>query len=72
MKDMKKQIEHLSWVMATNDLRSLGVFLGILEALQANGADLCIDELNSFVSQLKELKEEFQEILDREEEKNDN
>lgn len=58
--------------MAENDIRSLGIFVGILEALQANGTKISTSSLGSFIDQLQELKNDFEEILLRQEEKDDN
>lgn len=69
---MNKQLERYAWFMAENDIRSLGIFVGILEALQANGTKISTSSLGSFIDQLQELKNDFEEILLRQEEKDDN
>ena len=37
---MNKQLERYAWFLAENDIRSLGIIVGILEALQANGTEI--------------------------------
>lgn len=69
---MNKQLERYAWVMAENDIRSLGIFVGILEALQANGTKISTYSLGSFIDQLQSLKNDFEEILLKQEEKDDN
>lgn len=69
---MNKQLERYAWVKAENDIRSLGIFVGILEVLQANGTKISTYSLGSFIDQLQELKNDFEEILLRQEEKDDN
>ena len=69
---MNKQIERYAWFIAENDLRSLGVFVGILEVLQANGTEISTYALNSFIAQLQSLKNNFEEILLKQEKKDDN
>lgn len=64
-----KILERYSWCIADNNLRSLGVFIGVLELLQGRGAELSKYALESFISQLDELKDQFQEVLDREKER---
>lgn len=68
---MNKQLERYAWVMAENDIRSLGIFVGILEVLQASGTRINTQSLESFIDQLKRLKNDFEEILFRQEEKDD-
>nr|DAH32114.1 MAG TPA: hypothetical protein [Caudoviricetes sp.] len=69
---MDKQLERYAWFMAVNDIRSLGIFVGILEALQANGTEISTYALNSFIDQLQSLKNDFEEILLKQEKKDDN
>ena len=69
---MNKQIERYAWFIAENDLRPLGVFVGILEVLQANGTEISTYALNSFIDQLQSLKNNFEEILLKQEKKDDN
>lgn len=69
---MDKQLERYAWFIAENDIRSLGVFVGILEVLQANGTEISTYALNSFIDQLQSLKNDFEEILLKQEEKDDN
>jgi hypothetical protein len=69
---MDKQLERYAWFMAENDIRSLGIFVGILEALQANGTEISTYALNSFIDQLQSLKNDFEEILLKQEKKDDN
>ena len=69
---MNKQLERYAWFMAENDIRSLGVFVGILEVLQANGTEISTYSLGSFIDQLQDLKNDFEEILLKQEEKDDN
>lgn len=69
---MNKQLERYAWFMAENDIRSLGIFVGILEALQANRTEISTYALNSFIDQLQSLKGNFEEILLKQEEKDDN
>lgn len=69
---MNKQLERYAWFIAENDLRSLGVFVGILEVLQANGTEISTYALNSFINQLQSVKNDFEEILLKQEEKDDN
>ena len=58
--------------MAENDIRSLGIIVGILEALQANGTEISTYSLGSFIDQLQSLKNDFEEVLARQEEKDGN
>lgn len=69
---MNKQLERYAWFIAENNLRSLGVFVGILEVLQANGTEISTYALNSFIDQLQSLKNNFEEILLKQEKKDDN
>lgn len=69
---MNKQLERYAWFMAENDIRSLDVFVGILEVLQANGTEISTYSLGSFIDQLQDLKNDFEEILLKQEEKDDN
>ena len=69
---MNKQLERYAWFMAENDIRSLGIFVGILEALQANGTKISTHSLGSFIDQLQSLKNDFEEILLKQEKKDDN
>ena len=69
---MDKQLERYAWFMAENDIRSLGIFVGILDALQANGTEISTYALNSFIDQLQSLKNDFEEILLKQEKKDDN
>ena len=69
---MNKQLERYTWFMAENDIRSLGIIVGILEALQANGTEISTYSLGSFIDQLQSLKNDFEEVLARQEEKDGN
>ena len=69
---MNKQLERYAWFIAENNIRSLGVFVGILEVLQANGTEISTYALNSFIDQLQSLKNDFEEILLKQEKKHDN
>lgn len=69
---MNEQLERYAWFVAENGIRSLGVFVGILEVLQANETEISTYALNSFIDQLQSLKNDFEEILLKQEEKDDN
>ena len=69
---MNKQLERYAWFMAENDIRSLGIFVGILEVLQANGTDISTYALGSLIEQLQSIKNDFEEILLKQEKKDDN
>ena len=69
---MNKQLERYAWFIAENDIRSLGIFVGILETLQANGTEINTFSLGSFIDHLQNLKNDFEEILAKQEKKDDN
>lgn len=69
---MNKQLERYAWSMAENDIRSLRIIVGILEDLQANGTEISTYSLGSFIDQLQSLKNDFEEVLARQEEKDGN